>query len=195
MRTVALIACLLGLAAAAAANDPQKSLIWGDSYQPSKWEWDFDQKAKPWKEIQAAIPAYPRADKLVGFEVSAATRNKFYVDPLSVSVGDDGVVRYTVLIRSPSGAETVSFEGMRCDIGDRKLYAFGHADGQGGGTWSRNRYAKWEPIKEREQTNYQKVLFYHYFCTVEGQGNLAFIHKILKSGGLYDRREGGFIRN
>ncbi|MBM4180930.1 MAG: CNP1-like family protein [Betaproteobacteria bacterium] len=195
MRKASIFTCLFVLSCAAVANETQKSLIWGDSYQPSKWEWDFDQHTKPWKEVEAAMPAYPRADKLVGFEVSSASQNKFYVDLPSVSVGDDGVVRYTVVIRSPSGAETVSFEGMRCDIGDRKLYAFGHADGKGSGAWSRNRYAKWEPIKEREQTSYQKVLFYHYFCTVEGQGNLAFIHKILKSGGLYDRREGGFIRN
>ena len=29
---------------------------------------------------------------------------------------------------SPAGAETVSFEGMRCENGERKLYAFGRAD-------------------------------------------------------------------
>jgi hypothetical protein len=62
------------------------------------------------------------------------------------------VVRYTVVVKSPAGAETVSFEGMRCESGERKLYAFGRADGQGGGEWSRNRYARWDVIKGRQQT-------------------------------------------
>lgn len=191
MRKACILAGLLAGSTAVVANDVQKSLIWGDSYQPSKWEADFDQNSRPWKEIEAAMPAYPKTANLVRFEVSAATRNEYFVDLPSVSVGDDGVVRYTVLIRSPSGAETVSFEGMRCDNGERKLYAFGRGDGKGGGEWSRNRHARWEPIRERQQTSYQKVLFYHYFCTVEGRGNLDFIHRLLRSGGLYERQAGG----
>jgi hypothetical protein len=147
------------------------------------FESDFDESAKSWHEVAAQIPPYPKEGDLIPFTVSAASANRFYVDYPSVTVGSDAAVRYTVLIRSPSGAETVSYEGMRCDEGERKLYAFGHA----GGEWSRNRYARWEPIQVRNQNNYQRALFYHYFCTVDGGANLTKIRYFLKSGGYYDQ--------
>lgn len=152
---------------------------WGD------FEYDFDEDKKPWQEVQAQLPAYPRAENLVPFEVSAASRNRYYIDDVSLSVGEDGVVRYTVVVRTPGGAENVSFEGMRCENGERKLYAFGRPDGKGGGDWSRNRRARWEPIQARQATSYHRALFYHYLCTVEGKGDLAAIRRYLRQGGLY----------
>lgn len=158
---------------------------WGD------FEYDFDEDKKPWQEVQTQLPPYPRAEDLVAFEVSAATRNRYYLDAASISVGDDGVVRYTVVVRTPGGAENVSFEGMRCDNGERKLYAFGRPDGRGGGEWSRNRHARWEPIAARQATGYHRELFYHYLCTVEGKGNLSAIRRYLRQGGLYRSDEAG----
>jgi hypothetical protein len=158
---------------------------WGD------FEYHFDDDKKPWQEVQAQLPAYPRAERLIPFEVSAASRNRHYIDDASLSVGEDGVVRYTVVVRTPGGAENVSFEGMRCETGERKLYAFGRPDGRGGGEWSRNRHARWEPIQARQATGYHRELFYHYLCTVEGKGNLAAIRRYLKQGGLYRSDEAG----
>ncbi len=158
---------------------------WGD------FEYDFDEDKKPWQEVQAQLPVYPRADRLIPFAVSAASRNRYYLDEASLSVGEDGVVRYTVVVRTPGGAENVSFEGMRCETGERKRYAFGQPDGQGGGEWRRNRHARWEPIQVRQATGYHRELFYHYLCTVEGKGDLAAIRRYLKQGGLYRNDEGG----
>ncbi|MEW5787819.1 MAG: CNP1-like family protein [Pseudomonadota bacterium] len=165
-----------------------EATVWGSSYGLGKdLDRDFDENAKPWQEIQAQLPPYPKAENLVPFEVSAATGNRHFVDFPSVTIGSDGAVRYSVVVRSPAGAETVSFEGMRCDSGERKLYAFGRSDGKGGGEWSRNRYAKWDIIKDRQQTSYHRELFYHYFCTVDGKGDLKRIQHFLKTGGLYNR--------
>lgn len=193
MRRTLAFATLFLISTAQGAGSPE-SWIWGDSYGLGRsFETDFDDNAKAWKEIQAQLPPYPKAENLVPFEVSAATSNKYFIDFPSVSAGADGVVRYSVVIRSPAGAETVSFEGMRCEIGERKLYAFGRPDGKGGGEWSRNRYARWEAIKDRQQTSYQRELFYHYFCTVEGYNDIKAIHRLLRSGGLRDREAGGLF--
>lgn len=183
-RYLALAAILL-VTSAHGAGSPE-SWIWGDSYR-GNFESDFDENTKAWKEIQAQLPPYPKSENLISFEVSSATSNKYFVDLPSVSTGADGVVRYTVVVKSPAGAETISFEGMRCENGERKLYAFGRSDGKGGGEWSRNRFAKWDVIKDRQQTSYQRALFFHYFCTVEGALNLQEIHRLLKTGGLYIR--------
>ncbi|HEX7970833.1 MAG TPA: CNP1-like family protein, partial [Thiobacillus sp.] len=58
------------------------------------------------------------------------------------------------------GAKNVSFEGMRCESGERRLYAYGHPDG----TWSKARTAGWEDIKFRSLLSYHKALFEDHFC-------------------------------
>lgn len=99
-----------------------------------KFEYDFDEDKKPWQETQTQLPAYPRPEHLVPFEVSVASRNRYYIDEESLSVGESGVVRYTVVVRTPGGAENVRL-GTRCDDGQHKLYAFGaRAAARGGKT-------------------------------------------------------------
>ena len=123
------------------------------------FEHEFDQD-KPWVEVAAQLPPYPKAENLIPFNVSSATRNAFFVDAASISVGTDNVVRYTVVIEAAGGAKNVSFEGMRCESGERRLYAYGHPDG----TWSKARNAGWEDIKFRSLLSYQKALFEDHFC-------------------------------
>lgn len=120
---------------------------------------EFDQD-KPWVEVAAQLPPYPKPDNLIPFNVSSATRNKFFVDAESISVGADKVVRYTVVVEAAGGARNVSYEGMRCETGERRLYAYGHPDG----TWSRARNAGWEDIKFRSLLSYRKALYEDHFC-------------------------------
>jgi CNP1-like family len=120
---------------------------------------EFEQD-KPWVEVAAQLPPYPKAENLIPFNVSSATRNRYFVDAASISVGSDKVVRYTVVIESAGGAKNVSFEGLRCESGERRLYAYGHPDG----TWSKARNAGWEGIKMRSLLSYHKALFEDYFC-------------------------------
>jgi hypothetical protein len=126
---------------------------WGE------FEHDFEQD-KPWEEVAAQLPAYPKAENLLPFTVSSATRNQHFVDAASISVGTDKVIRYTVVIEAAGGAKNVSFEGLRCDSGERRLYAYGHPDG----SWSKARNAGWEAIKFRSLLSYQKALYEDYFC-------------------------------
>ena len=143
-----LLFALLMLPAAAHAQTQ-----WGNL----DYEFEAD---KPWVEVAAQLPAYPKAENLVEFTVSSATRNRHYVDTASISVGKDKVVRYTVVIDAAGGARNVSFEGMRCETGERRLYAYGHPDG----TWSKARKPGWEGIKFRSLLSYHKALFEDHFC-------------------------------
>jgi CNP1-like family len=120
----------------------------------------FEDDTKPWQEVQAQLPPYPKHENLVNFIVSGATDNSYSIDTASIAIGDDEVVRYTVVIASSHGALTVNFEGMRCDPTEFKIYAFGHADN----TWSKNRYAKWEGFQLRASRSYHKALFEDYLC-------------------------------
>lgn len=124
-----------------------------------QFDFEFEQD-KPWAEVAAQLPAYPKPENLVPFEVSSATRHRHFVDTASISVGEDKVVRYTVVIEAAGGARNVSFEGMRCETAERRLYAYGHPDG----TWSKARSAGWEPIRFRSLLSYHKALFEDHFC-------------------------------
>jgi hypothetical protein len=122
-------------------------------------QFEFEEE-KPWVEVAAHLPPYYKTENLIPFYVSPSSRNKHFVDASSISVGEDKVVRYTVVIEAAGGARNVSFEGLRCDSGERRLYAYGHPDG----TWSKARNAGWEDIKLRSQLSYQKALYENAFC-------------------------------
>ncbi len=124
-----------------------------------KFEYEFDEE-KPWAEIEAQLPLYPKDENLLPLFVSAATDNKFFVDAASVSTGEDGVVRYTMIVKSVAGASNVSFEGIRCASRERKLYAFGRKEG----SWSRARSAKWEAIRYQDRNRHHHMLYDDFFC-------------------------------
>ncbi len=115
---------------------------------------------KPLPELEIRLPPYPKPENLVPFEPSAASSNRFFVDTKSILVGSDGIVRYTLVIRSPSGAENVSYEGMRCSTIEQKFYAFGRRDG----TWSNARVSEWRRIAYKEVNRQHGVLYTDYFC-------------------------------
>lgn len=108
----------------------------------------------------AALPAFPRNENLLVFNVSSATPNTFMIDAASLTVGSDRVVRYTVVIESPRGARTVNYEGMRCDPAEYTIYAFG----QSAGAWTENRRAAWTAFSQRSLLSYHKALFEDHFC-------------------------------
>ena len=128
--------------------------------QWSGWDAEFDEETKSWKEIQAKIPPYPKAQNLILLDAGKGTSHTFYVDAASVSVGEDGVVRYTTVVKTAGGATNVTFEGMRCETREGKLYALGHKDG----TWARARDAKWQRILLRELKPHRYVLYREFFC-------------------------------
>ena len=147
-RFAALLALILGAASLPGAA------------QWAAWDYDFDQEKKSWKEIQAQIPAYPQAGNLVPLDVGRGTGHLFYVDAGSISRGEDGVMRYTAVIKAAGGAMNVSFEGMRCETRERKVYAFGRPDG----TWVRARDPGWTRVAYTDAAPHQGMLFRDYFC-------------------------------
>lgn len=121
---------------------------------------DFDDDTKPWQEIAIQLPAPPVAANLLPFEVSATATQSFAIDAKSLTVGADGVIRYTLVTNSPAGARNVSYEGMRCSSFEKKAYAFGHPDG----SWSRSRHDQWERIVRNAANRQHAILFKDYFC-------------------------------
>lgn len=122
---------------------------------------DSDFEEKIWSEMEVQLPAFPVKGDLVAFKVGSATETLFQIDSRSLSVGSDDVIRYTVVVTSSEGAQSISYEGMRCLTGERRLYAFGHSDN----TWSKARSNQWTRITG-SLNNYHVELFVDYFCSI-----------------------------
>jgi hypothetical protein len=138
------------------------------AHAQSGFEEEFDDKEKPWQEIAVQLPAAPKPENLLPFYVSPTTTHSFAIDPQSLTLGADGVIRYTLVTRSQEGAANVSYEGIRCASFEKKIYAFGRPDG----TWSRSRRDQWQRITGNAANRQHAALTKDYFCqemTVAGK--------------------------
>lgn len=108
------------------------------------------------------LPGFPQEVNLLEFYVSATTTHKYFIDASTLSVGKDGVVRYTLVIRTSGGSTNVTYEGMRCESREYKIYATGHRDG----TWALARRSEWRPVENKPTNRHHAALSRDYFCPV-----------------------------
>jgi hypothetical protein len=117
---------------------------------------------KEFKESDLALPPYPEDPALVEYRLRRNSENRHYVDRNSISIGPDRVVRYSSVVKSPFGALSVSYEGMRCKTSEYKVYAFGVTSGE----WTQPHDAQWRPIP-RMASDFRFTLYKDYFCDLE----------------------------
>lgn len=128
----------------------------------SKFQYLLDRKSE-WTENKVeALPPLPSERDLIAFDVSNNSPLHYALDAKSLSVGSDGVVRYTVVITSPSGARNVNYEGIRCETYDWRLYAGLNADHDG---WDQTVANDWTRIENGNLNAYRASLYQDYFCT------------------------------
>jgi hypothetical protein len=117
-----------------------------------------------WQEQQHKLPAYPKDDDLVEVAIDAAGAPfEFFIDRENLSVGLDEVIRYTLVIRSFSGASNVFHEGLRCDTLDYKTYAFGASDGK----FIEASSPTWQHIGRDGTNRYRRHLAKYYMCSLK----------------------------
>lgn len=121
----------------------------------------FEEEAKTeWKERDLALPAYPSDVDLIPVDVGQRGNVSFLIDGKSLSLAEDGVVRFTLVARSTGGAENVTYEGIRCETAERKLYAIGRKPAE----WVPSRNADWRQIEEVTINRIHAALAKEYFC-------------------------------
>lgn len=120
----------------------------------------FD-RSDDWKEKPiSSLPPLPSDKDLLPFDVSTASRLNYQIDSKSISVGSDGVIRYTVVISSPSGARNIRYEGIHCSDYRWRLYSGANSDGT---SWD-NASTDWARIGGSDLNGYHAALFNDYFC-------------------------------
>lgn len=119
-----------------------------------------DPDAPQWKEDEIVLPAFPQEAGLREFYVSELTAHRFFVDEASLNPGKDGVVRYTLIVRTRGGATNISFEGIHCERRELKIYATGQRDG----SWANARQSQWRPIENKPMNRHHAALSRDLFC-------------------------------
>jgi hypothetical protein len=149
------LAALLAMACGAVVGEDRPFVD-----EPSHERRHLDQ-GPSWAEEGFVLPPYPEEADLIGFPVDdPGSPLRYSLDARHLAVGDDGVVRYTLVVRSSSGAVNVSVEGIRCDQRQYKVYAYGTGDG----TLRPIRDPQWEGIGSLGAGSHHRDLRQFYFC-------------------------------
>jgi hypothetical protein len=131
-----------------------------------------------WKEAEAPPPPALRTQNLVPIDMPPGSALRFAVDPASVSVGADGVVRYVVVASSATGAVNAMYEGLRCNTAEVKVYARHNPDSG----WVPARNAEWQPLHNRPNSRHSLTIARTGACVGQGpSGNAAEIVRALRT--------------
>jgi len=127
----------------------------------SDWEKANEEKLAASERAAAAnaVPTPPvQRGELIEFAVTGTSEFRFFVDASTLSVDNEGIVRYVLVARSSSGTENVSFEGMRCVTHEYRIYALGRD-----GAWV-GRPTDWRSMDVKTVSRWHHELARNYFC-------------------------------
>jgi hypothetical protein len=106
-----------------------------------------------WREVEAHPAPALKLQGLIALDIPGSAL-RFGIDPSSITVGEDGVVRYVVVATSSSGVVNAMYEGIRCGSGDFKLYARHSADGG----WKVVKNTDWRSLWEQPVSRHTLVI-------------------------------------
>lgn len=95
-----------------------------------------------WQEAEAPLPPAWRMDKLIPIDMPIRTDLSFGIDPVTLTIGPDWVVRYVVVAYRPGGSTNAIYEGLRCNTAEVKTYARASEPGK----WSPVGSPIWRPL-------------------------------------------------
>lgn len=101
-------------------------------------------EAPDWVEDKTSTPPVYSKDKLIPIDMPRYVSLSIGVDPATISIGADGVVRYVVVMANASGSATAAFEGIRCTTDEVKTYARVNA----ANNWVVVENPQWKPIAD-----------------------------------------------
>jgi hypothetical protein len=121
-----------------------------------------------WKEAEAPPPPPFQTTGLVPLDVPGSSL-RFGVDPASVSLGRDGIVRYVVVAAGSTGTANAMYEGIRCDSGEFKVYAR-HNPGSG---WAVAKEGSWRSLHEQPVSRHTLTIARTGACIGRGPNRSA----------------------
>jgi len=139
-----------------------------------------DDEESTWLEKASEAPRSFSVEKLQTFTVSQGSSLTYGIDPDTLTVGEDWVVRYVMVARSASGALNVFYEGIRCQSAEVKTYARWDNNRS---TWHTPSNAEWKPLQLSGATRPAMILAREGLCNGNSvNGNPRKMLATLKTG-------------
>ena len=131
-----------------------------------------------WKESEAPPPPAFNASQLIALNMPPYVTLQVGVDPATLVITPDGIVRYVVVARNAAGSTTAMYEGLRCATGQVKTYARQTA----GSAWAVVNNPQWQALNARLPSKHAMVLAYQGVCDSPGTtaSSVADIVRALK---------------
>jgi CNP1-like family len=107
-----------------------------------------------WKETEVPPPPAFDLKRLVAVDISLQSQLKWGVDPSSIVINKDGVVRYVVVAQSSSGVVNAMYEGIRCNKAEFRRYAR-HSASSG---WVKVTDSDWTPLRQSGTSRHPQAL-------------------------------------
>ena len=106
-----------------------------------------------WVEIPTPPPPQFSKDHLIAIDMPLHITVKVGVDPSTITVGTDGLVRYVLVMTNSSGSSNAIYEGIRCVSDEVKTYARSGASGQ----WNMVEKPAWKSVSENMPSLHAKA--------------------------------------
>ncbi|MDQ0568599.1 hypothetical protein QFZ42_000433 [Variovorax paradoxus] len=112
-----------------------------------------------WEETKAPPPPAFSESRLLPIEMPPYMSLKFGIDPRTIAITGDGIVRYVVVTQNRNGgAVNASYEGVRCSTAELKNYAR-----YNNGSWQETKTPEWKRINDLNSL-YAKALSTQALC-------------------------------
>jgi hypothetical protein len=97
-----------------------------------------------WKESDAPTPPAFKTSALVAIDMPHYVTLKFGIDPSTLQITPDGILRYVMVAVNTSGSVNAMYEGLRCTTGEAKTYARAGISGE----WTVVKEPQWRSIND-----------------------------------------------
>lgn len=100
---------------------------YGDTDRGEFQDYD-DSQDKPWQESRIGTLQLPPDAALLTAKIDRMPPGlALFIDPASLHLDEnDGVLRFWAVIKSRAGAYNATYEGLRCETREYKVYAYGN---------------------------------------------------------------------
>jgi hypothetical protein len=131
-----------------------------------------------WKEEQAPAPPVFSKDDVIALDMPSYVSLKVSVDPATIAVGSDGVVRYVIVMKNATGSVNAVYEGIRCASDEVKTYARWTSSG----TWSPTSNPQWKAVNDNMPSRHAQAFARQGGCQNRLAPSKAEILRALKTG-------------
>ncbi len=131
-----------------------------------------------WAEEKEAPPPAFSTQHLLPLEMPNFVTVKVGIDPNTLYVGSDGIVRYVAVMTNSTGTSNAVYEGIRCLTGEVKTYARAGSSGK----WSTVATPVWRDVMDNMGSPHARMFSRQAACDTRIAVNKTDIVKALQTG-------------